>query len=309
MLLLAAFLAVLAAGVAGLLRVALLRNPPEGLAVRNYRGALVPAVGGAVIVLAVLAGETVLALAALAWPNTYDPFFPPFPPTPTPAQRAFLSPANAGLLLLGLGFFALGLLDDVAGAGRERGLAGHLRALAGGAVTGGAIKALGGGALAFLAGAFWERSLGPAILDGLVVALAANLVNLLDLRPGRAIKGFAAVWTPLVILAPAPVYLALSAPAAAAAAVWLPADLRERGMLGDAGSNLLGGVAGAGLALSLPTVGKLVALAVLIGLTGLSERLSFSAAIGRIGPLRWVDRLGRLPEEAPEEAGGERGDE
>jgi hypothetical protein len=83
---------------------------------------------------------------------------------------------------------------------------------------------------------------------------------------------------------------------AGATAVWLFADLTERGMLGDSGANMLGAVLGAGAVLTLGLPGRVALLAVLAGLTLASERWSFSSAIDRFAPLRWLDRLGRIEE-------------
>ncbi|MGH2707071.1 MAG: hypothetical protein ACRDJK_02110, partial [Actinomycetota bacterium] len=200
---------------------------------------------------------------------------------------------HLGILLAAVGFFALGLIDD-AGGGKAKGFREHLRALARGELTGGAIKLLGGGVFGLIAGGLWESRPSVAILDGLLVALSANLWNLLDLRPGRAAKAFLLAWMPLAVMGRSPAYLPLSEAVAAGALAWLPADLGERGMLGDAGANLLGAVLGAGVALTLPTPEKLGALGVLVALTAASDRWSFSAAIARVGPLGWLDRLGQV---------------
>lgn len=255
---------------------ALARHPPPALVVSNFRGLHVPAVGGITLAGALLAGEVVFAAAG-----------------PSPA---FHSRVHAGLLVVALAFFALGLFDDAAGSGRARGFRGHLGALREGRVTSGLVKAAGGGAAALVAATLWRGSMAAAIPDALVVALAANLVNLLDVRPGRAVKGFFLAWAPLAAAGTSGVWLPFSAMVAGAAAAWLPADLRERRMLGDAGANVLGAVAGAGLALTLGPAGRLAALAVLAALTVLSERWSFTAAIEKVGPLRWLDGLGRVPQ-------------
>lgn len=292
MLVLAALAGTLAAGCAALLRSLLLRSVPARLIVRNFRGAEVPAVGGVVVLAALLSVEAVLALVALIRPVALDSSRGTLSPGAVPVT--FLSLDHVGLLLLALGFFALGAVDDLAGPGDARGFRGHLSSLARGIVTGGAIKAFGGFALALVVGGLWELRAGPAVLDAFLIALSANIINLLDVRPGRATKAFLAGWVPLAAAGWTAPFLPSSAVVAAAALVWLPADLRERGMLGDAGANLLGGVLGAGLALQLPTGGKLAAAGGLAALTIVSEVWSFSSAIRRIPPLRFLDRLGRV---------------
>ena len=59
----------------------------------------------------------------------------------------------------------------------------------------------------------------------------------------------------------------------AAAAVLVP-DLRERGMLGDSGANLLGFLAGAEIVRRLPEVWLIPAVVVVIGLNVLAETVT-----------------------------------
>ena len=193
---------------------------------------------------------------------------------------------RAAALVAGLGAGAVGAYDDASGARHPhaKGFRGHAAALRSGQLTGGAVKVAGIGATGLLA----ARLLGPArpldlLVGGAVVAGSANLVNLLDLRPGRALKagGLAA----LALRQPGP---------AAAAAALLPDDLRERTMLGDAGANALGAVLGLGLLARHPHRRR-TALAVLVGLTGASEVVSYSRVIDAVPPLRALDRAGRLP--------------
>ena len=70
--------------------------------------------------------------------------------------------------------------------------------------------------------------------------------------------------------------------------------LRERAMLGDAGANLAGAVAGVALFAALGTDARLIALVVVALLTIYGEFRSISATIERIAPLRALDRIGRL---------------
>src|SRR5205823_4939196 len=101
-------------------------------------------------------------------------------------------------------------------------------------------KAAGGAVLGLVAGAIWESSAGAALLDGVLVALAANLLNLFDLRPGRASKVFLVGVAGLFLTGVGAGSLPILAATAVAVLVWLPLDLGEHAMLGDAGANLLG---------------------------------------------------------------------
>src|SRR5690606_35669277 len=90
---------------------------------------------------------------------------------------------------------ALGAVDDFAERGASKGLRGHLGALRRGEVTTGALKVLGIPAASVVAAALLRTDartpvgrLADAVLAGGVIAGTANLLNLLDLRPGRALK-------------------------------------------------------------------------------------------------------------------------
>jgi UDP-N-acetylmuramyl pentapeptide phosphotransferase/UDP-N-acetylglucosamine-1-phosphate transferase len=136
------------------------------------------------------------------------------------------------------------------------------------------------------------------VLDALLVAGSANLVNLLDLRPGRALKAGVIAALALGVAAPPELSLALAVPTGAAVGL-LPPDLRERAMLGDCGANALGAAIGAAVICRGGTVLNVIALAVVVVLTLVSEVVSFTKLIERSAPLRAVDRIGRLRDVIP----------
>jgi UDP-GlcNAc:undecaprenyl-phosphate GlcNAc-1-phosphate transferase len=190
----------------------------------------------------------------------------------------------------------LGGYDDVAGSAGDKGLRGHLGAMASGRLTTGGAKVLGIGAAGLFAGAMARPRRGgvlDAVVAGSVVAGTANLVNLLDLRPGRASKLVLAAGMPCLVM-PGVAGDVVAGPVAAAAAL-LPADLGEEAMLGDAGANALGAMLGVAAAAALPRWALAALSAVIVALTLASERVSFSEVIDRTPPLRAVDRLGRRP--------------
>jgi UDP-N-acetylmuramyl pentapeptide phosphotransferase/UDP-N-acetylglucosamine-1-phosphate transferase len=197
-----------------------------------------------------------------------------------------------------LGSAAVGRYDDVAGQRPEqradKGFAGHARALAAGRVSAGLVKVAGVGAASLLAariggaGRVGRRPMDTVVAAG-VIAGTANLVNLLDFRPGRALKAGLAFGVPLL----AGRHGAVAAGPVGAAAALLPDDLAERVMLGDAGANALGAALGVRLAAGLGPRGRLVALAALVALTAASERVSFSRVIESTPGLRELDTLGR----------------
>jgi hypothetical protein len=165
----------------------------------------------------------------------------------------------------------LGLADDL-WSGPERGFRAHL---AKGSTTGVA-KAVGIPLVALAT----TRSLRKAAL----VALAANALNQLDTRPGRALKAFLAAAA--VVRGPAKSYVPI-------AVLLAPYDLREMTMLGDAGANALGAVLGYGSVGKLTARGQILSIAALAGLTAVGEARSLGDLIERTPVLARLDRLGR----------------
>ena len=135
-------------------------------------------------------------------------------------------------------------------------------------------------------------TLADTLINAGLVAGGANLLNLFDLRPGRAIK--VALLTG-ALLAPSQDGRAECAAPLAAAAALLPEDLAERSMLGDAGANALGAMLGAAAAGTLPAQPGLVRSWSWSACTAASEKVSFTKVIERTGPLRRLDMLGRRP--------------
>jgi hypothetical protein len=164
---------------------------------------------------------------------------------------------------------AIGLADDL-WSGPERGFRAHLRA---GSTTG-VLKLVGIPLVGLLA----TRKLSGALLVG----LAANFLNQLDTRPGRALKAYLAG----AVLVRAPLGVAV---------LLCPYDLREKTMLGDSGSNALGAMLGLSSVSRLTDRGRWLAIGALAGLTLLGERRSLGELIERTPGLSHVDSLGRQP--------------
>ncbi|HYM44823.1 MAG TPA: hypothetical protein VES65_01510 [Solirubrobacteraceae bacterium] len=198
-----------------------------------------------------------------------------------------------------LGVALLGLIDDTLGAERAgaprgpRGWRGHGAAVLRGEPSTGALKATGSLGLALLVTDFARLSTGRWLLAAAVLVLATNMFNLLDLRPGRAVKAFVLLGAGLTIgareLRPLWTLGLFVAPALVAGLY----DLRERAMLGDTGANLLGGLAGLWLVAILSDTGQLIALALLLALTVYGELRSISALFERVPLLRGLDSWGR----------------
>ncbi len=202
---------------------------------------------------------------------------------------------SVAVLLLGL--YEAGWWDDMRGDERPRGFSGHFGALSGGAITGGVVKLVIGGVVGLAVTLMtFEGFRSPLLFVAfaLSIPLAANAINLLDRAPGRALKVFLVVVLPLAVFGD-PLWRILAAGTIGAAVVALPADLKTKAMLGDAGANPLGGLLGLGLAVNAGRSLYWIWLVtiVLVALNLASEKWSFSAVIAKNRVLARLDQLGR----------------
>ena len=268
---------------------------------------------------AVLAPALLTALRAAAWtaPNHRGRRLP----YPTGLLVGIVAPlALAGLALLELllagadalpagaieaaayvgGVAALGLIDDLARGGERgpRGVRAHLVSTARGRPSSGAVKAVGTAALALGVVAAPGSDLASAgtaasVLSVAALTLGPHVFNLLDLRPGRSLKGLALLGAGLTLgtrdLDPLRTLAAVLGPLL----VLLPLDVRERGMLGDTGASAVGAVAGLWLVLTLPPLGQAVAVGALAAIALYGEWRSITALVERNPLLRQLDSLGQ----------------
>lgn len=255
----------------------------------NYRGAELATAGGLVIPVAVFfTGSVVAVVSALgAVPSAF-------------AMTSF----TLTCIAVG-GFGLLGLLDDLAVDEGASGYRGHLTALFSGRLSAGSLKMIAGPAIALVV---VQPASGDSfawlILDGALVALAANLANLFDRAPGRVTK-VATVSVAALVVATMVGAGSLTGGAipglfgvlVVVGAAWgvMPAELREEMMLGDTGANPIGAAIGLGVVLTQSQGVRIGVLVVLAALNLLSERISFSSVIRRVGVLRVLDQLGRRP--------------
>lgn len=239
--------------------------------------------------------------------------------------------AALGGVVASLGGGLAGYIDDVDQGAHDggkvaKGLKGHLGALAHGQVTTGVIKIAGIGASALAASALVgskATSVGGKVsdlaLNTVLIAGTANLANLLDLRPGRALKATVLVAAPLSYLscaaAKTPASGASDAPSAkpvspasaasaqrllasglnAAAITALVEDLQETTMLGDTGANAAGALLGTSLAANDSWKLRLGTALGVVSLILASEKVSFSKVIAANPALNWLDQLWRRP--------------
>lgn len=247
----------------------------HGLVTSNYAGDVIPVGTGVVLFVLFAAFYTGLELTASIHPM--------------PEANSIVGGHMSAFLLV----FAVGWLDDSVGDRTVKGLGGHwrkwrdTRTLS----TGGVKAAVIGIAALWIvlreSGHFAE-----SLVDWATIVLSANALNLLDVRPGRAWKGF---------YIGAAILLAVSdwgrciwlLPCAAGGLALMPGDLKGKHMLGDCGSNLLGFALGCTLAMAAPVWLQAAGLVVLAAMHRTAERSSITAWIERHKWVRWLDRYGR----------------
>ena len=224
--------------------------------------------------------------------------------------------AALGGVVASLGGGLAGYIDDGDQGAHDggkvaKGLKGHLGALAHGQVTTGVIKIAGIGASALaassLVGSKATSVSGKAAdlaLNTVLIAGTANLANLLDLRPGRALKATVLVAAPLSYFScaaaktsasPASAQRLLASGLNAAAITALVEDLQETTMLGDTGANAAGALLGTSLAANDSWKLRLGTTLGVVGLILASEKVSFSKVIAANPALNWLDQLWRRP--------------
>lgn len=242
----------------------------------NFRQIRIPAVAGLAFVL------------SAEWVYAYEWLAERMRPVPLDVATP------AAFFLVTLGFGTLGLLDDLRGDRSVGGFGGHFAALRQGRLTTGTVKALGGGLFSLAAGyLICAPSVPKTLLAGALIALSANLLNLLDLRPGRCLFGFfvgsAAIIGTLMWHHVGEVGFLLYI-AVGIALILYPLDASGRVMLGDTGSNAFGAVLGLSSALYFSTVWQVTVVVMLLLVHWWSERHSLSRAIESSPVLRSLDR-------------------
>ncbi|MDP3013473.1 MAG: hypothetical protein Q8M92_04475, partial [Candidatus Subteraquimicrobiales bacterium] len=183
--------------------------------------------------------------------------------------------------------------DDLLGGRDAGGFKGHFKELFKGRLTTGALKAIGGGLISFYVVSFFSENIFLQVLNALLVALSINTFNLLDSRPGRAVKVF-------LILGAITYLFSVKSPIwhlwgifLGAILVLFKAELAEEIMLGDAGSNILGAIIGLTFVVNFNWKVNCVILVLLIFLQLFTEKHSLTKLIESNKILRWFDELGR----------------
>nr|WP_317333243.1 glycosyl transferase [uncultured Romboutsia sp.] len=197
------------------------------------------------------------------------------------------------IFLFGLvSMFFAGILDDIIGNRDVSGLKGHFKSLLNGKLTTGGFKALFGGFIGIVISIAISKNIYDIVINTLIIALSTNLMNLLDLRPGRAIKGYLVV--SLILLFTLGEYirnlLLLILPNVVA---YFNQDLKAKAMMGDTGSNVLGISIGILFVMGYSLKIRLIWLAFLIFIHILTEKYSLTKIIENNKFLNFIDKLGR----------------
>jgi UDP-N-acetylmuramyl pentapeptide phosphotransferase/UDP-N-acetylglucosamine-1-phosphate transferase len=203
------------------------------------------------------------------------------------------SPYILQFMIVALAFTGLGFADDRWGDRSVGGLKGHFRKLLHEReMTTGALKALVGSWVGLVVSTMLiPPNLVELVLNAALIALTANAMNLIDTRPARSVVLFlvgtliAGLFMARNLTGIPPALWALPG----AALAYLPVERSRRGMLGDAGSNLLGGTLGLSFALALGLWGKLLWVGLLIGFHWFTEKRSLNAYLKDRPLLRRLD--------------------
>jgi hypothetical protein len=132
----------------------------------------------------------------------------------------------------------------------------------------------------------------------ILMILMTNTLNLLDVRPGRSLKAFlgsscAVLLVGLYVLDVETSVFFPMIPVCMGGLILYSLDIRGFGMLGDAGSNLLGFTLGYGIIMILPWEAHCVIVAIIGFLHKKAEVSSITQMIEQNRFLYWLDRLGR----------------
>ena len=196
------------------------------------------------------------------------------------------------LLFASIAMSFVGIIDDSLGNRGVTGLIGHFKALFKGSLTTGAFKALLGGFVGLTLAVTLSKSIPNIIVATLVVALSTNMMNLFDLRPGRAINAYV-ILAIIIFLASAKFNREVMMLIVPAVLAYFYFDLRALTMMGDAGSNVLGVSIGVFIVSSFDLPVQLVSLVLLVAIHVLTEKFSLTKIIENNKFLNYVDKLGR----------------
>lgn len=210
----------------------------------------------------------------------------------------FITEKSQNLLLLFIFIFGImtmflaGILDDIIGNRNVSGLKGHFKSLLKGELTTGGFKALLGGFVGVVISIAISKDIIDIVINTLIIALSTNLMNLLDLRPGRAIKVYILIASVLffTLIGYHKILLLLILPNVL---TYFKFDLKAKCMMGDTGSNVLGISIGILIVIGYSINVRITWLLFLIFIHILTEKYSLTKIIEKNKFLNFIDKLGR----------------
>ncbi len=194
------------------------------------------------------------------------------------------------LIFLTLVTGCAGFIDDMEGTEKYRGLKGHIQAFLNGVITTGFLKGFAIFTASFLV-LFTSRLNNYIIIDSGILILTAHFHNLLDLRPGRTLKFF--TFSALILIMINPLSGIYILHIFVLILFYGYFELKSQVMLGDTGSYVLGIILGYITINVFEIFTKLIIFFLLLTMTILAERYSFSEFIEKNKFLNWFDMLGR----------------
>lgn len=188
----------------------------------------------------------------------------------------------------------VGWLDDTLGEKSVKGFAGHWARLKQDQVmTTGLLKAGSTSMMSLWLVLELDHHFTVTILQCLFIILMTNTINLMDLRPGRALKVFFIFSLPLFFFPTMFDFSHYMIPIWISAAFIFYKDLRSMIMLGDTGSNFLGFALGFLIVLIAPLWFQILMLFFCVVIHLIAAKSSLSKWIDRYKFLYTIDRWGR----------------
>jgi len=187
----------------------------------------------------------------------------------------------------------VGIIDDLLGNRKVSGFKGHFKSFLRGELTTGFLKAFIGGTIALMISLIYSSTFIEIIINTFIIALFTNLLNLLDLRPGRAVKSYLFLAVLFLLLGITYFCRVILFSIIGYCIGYLPQDLKARVMMGDSGSNSLGISLGVISVISFSIGIKYIILIILILMHFVAERYSFSKIIESNIILNYIDKLGQ----------------
>lgn len=254
----------------------------HGIEKQNFEGTKIPNATGVLISISLLITSSIIIIT----PDVFGDL------------RNFKDPLMHIFILTFTASFA-GFIDDIFSTDEIRGFRGHLGELLKGRVTTGMLKAILGLAIALIIAAFTQDNLAGIVSAMFVIGLSMNAFNLLDIRPGRALKIYILMMAVLILTPVAlnmvifPAYWHLAGVVISPALILLYDDLSKKSMIGDTGANVLGAIVGYAVISTFTGNIRLVILALLLIFNFVADRWSITKMIESQPLLNTLDRLGR----------------